>query len=42
MAQSKGKGWFGDPKGHAAAGRKGGLARSKKAKGNQRGNNDNS
>ncbi len=31
MATSKGKGWFGDPAGHAKAGRKGGLARSRKA-----------
>lgn len=28
----RGKGWFGDPQGHAKAGRKGGLARSKRRK----------
>jgi hypothetical protein len=27
---SRGKGWFGDSQGHAKAGRKGGLARSKR------------
>jgi len=28
---SKGRGWFGDSTAHSKAGRKGGLARSKKA-----------
>lgn len=28
----KGRGWFGDSKGHSNAGRKGGLARSKNSK----------
>lgn len=41
MAQSKGKGWFGDSAGHSKAGRKGGLARSRKANSN-RGSNNNS
>ncbi len=27
---SRGRGWFGDPKAHAEAGRKGGKARSRK------------
>lgn len=35
---SRGKGWFGDSEGHAKAGRKGGLARSKRSRG---GNNSN-
>ncbi len=34
---NKGKGWFGDSEGHRKAGRKGGLARSKKNRGS---NND--
>lgn len=35
MAQGKGKGWFGDSAAHAKSGRKGGLARGKKAKQNK-------
>lgn len=31
---SRGRGWFGDSSGHSKAGRKGGLARSKKASSN--------
>jgi hypothetical protein len=40
MANSRGKGWFGDSKGHAKAGRKGGLARGKRGRssGGQGGN----
>ena len=35
---SRGKGWFGDSQGHAKAGRKGGLARSKRNQGNSSSN----
>lgn len=38
--QKKGKGWFGDSKGHAKAGSKGGKARGTKY--NNRKNNNNS
>lgn len=31
---SRGRGWFGDSSAHSKAGRKGGLARSKKANSN--------
>ncbi len=31
---SRGRGWFGDSSGHSKAGRKGGLARSRKASAN--------
>lgn len=32
---NKGRGWFGDSEAHSKAGRKGGLARSKKANSNK-------
>ncbi len=31
---NRGKGWFGDSRGHAKAGRKGGLARGRRSKEN--------
>jgi hypothetical protein len=34
LMANKGKGWFGDTEGHRKAGRKGGLARSRKNRGN--------
>lgn len=39
MAQSsnRGRGWHGDPQGHARAGRKGGLARRKRSWGSSNG-----
>lgn len=42
MANGKGKGWFGDSEGHSKAGRKGGLARSRKNKSNNNNNSGNS
>jgi len=32
MAKGQGRGWHGDPKGHAEAGRKGGRARGRKSR----------
>jgi len=39
-SQSRGRGWHGDSKGHAEAGRKGGLARRRRNRGNNSNNSE--